>query len=528
MRPDADRLIDSERLVAPREDGGLLFEPAPGRWRWLSTSPSSHAEVRLGGKSIRDLRRAWRERVGLCGPVIVAGHQPEFFHAGVLAKNLAAAALAARLGGTAVFLAVDTDVPKTAHLRVPQVTAGGLRRLDLPIPGAEVQRSYADQPRATSDRWLGLFAQAGAALAAHGETLLPTFARAWLAGAPPQVGYVDAFGRARQASERAAGIEPLVELRVSELASGPEFGAFVAALLADAPRFGHEYNAALETYRRHHRVSAPGRPVPPLASLGDRVEVPLWISRRGHPRRRMFVRPSATGVDVFCEDEPAFSIDVAAEGSGAAWPPPEPWRVWPRALTLSAFVRLLLADLFIHGIGGARYDEMTERFASRFFTAELAPITCVSATLRLPLPRARVGVEDWLAARHAARDVRHNPQRHLAQAPAELLAARAEWVRRSEELRRAPRSRAVRVERAAIFSEIRRVNARLLEVDPWLAARYDQRVETIAASLAQDRIALDREYFYGLHRVADVRRLSALIHEQLEARPAGSARSEAS
>lgn len=528
MRPDADRLIDYERLVAPREDGGLLLEPAPARWRWLSEPPSSYADAWLGGASIGDLRRAWRERLGLRSPVIIAGHQPEFFHAGVLAKNLAAAALVARVGGTAVFLTVDTDVPKTAHLRVPQATAGGLRALDLPIPGADSQRSYTDQPPATSDRWLGLFAQAGAALSAHGETLLPIFARAWLAGAPPQVGYVDAFDRARRASERAAGIEPLVEVRVSELAAGPEFGAFVAALLADAPRFAHEYNTALESYRRRHRVSAPGRPVPPLASLGDRVEAPLWISRRGGPRRRMFVRRGATDVEVFCEDEPAFRIGLTALASNAAWPPPEPWRVWPRALTLSALVRLLLADLFIHGIGGARYDEMTEAFAGSFFAVELAPMACVSATLRLPLPRSRLGIGDWLAARHAARDVRHNPQRHLAQAPPELLAARAEWVRRSEELRRAPRSRSARVERAAIFSEIRRVNARLLEVEPWLAARYDQRVEAIAAALAQDRIALDREYFYGLHRVADVRELSALIHEQLVALSPGAARSGAS
>ena len=57
-----------------------------------------------------------------------------------------------------------------------------------------------------------------------------------------------------------------------------------------------------------------------------------------------------------------------------------------RALTTTMFSRFLLGDLFIHGIGGAKYDELGDEIARRFFGIEPPGFLTVSMTLWLGLP----------------------------------------------------------------------------------------------------------------------------------------------
>ena len=43
------------------------------------------------------------------------------------------------------------------------------------------------------------------------------------------------------------------------------------------------------------------------------------------------------------------------------------FKIRTRALTTTMFARLFLADLFIHGIGGGIYDELTDRIIERYY-----------------------------------------------------------------------------------------------------------------------------------------------------------------
>jgi hypothetical protein len=60
-------------------------------------------------------------------------------------------------------------------------------------------------------------------------------------------------------------------------------------------------------------------------------------------------------------------------------------RLRPRALFTTLYARLVLCDLFLHGIGGGKYDELTNELIARYF--QLVPPTFVvaTATMRLPL-----------------------------------------------------------------------------------------------------------------------------------------------
>ena len=64
-------------------------------------------------------------------------------------------------------------------------------------------------------------------------------------------------------------------------------------------------------------------------------------------------------------------------------------RIRPRALVTTLWARLALGDLFIHGIGGAKYDCVTDRLIERFFGLTPPRFMVVSATLHLPIQRRR-------------------------------------------------------------------------------------------------------------------------------------------
>jgi hypothetical protein len=82
-----------------------------------------------------------------------------------------------------------------------------------------------------------------------------------------------------------------------------------------------------------------------------------------------------------------------------------------RALLTAMFARVVLGNLFLHGIGGAKYDEVTDEIIRRFFGFEPPRFQVLSGTLRLPLPAFSVTSREYKELE--LRDLWFNPQRHL-------------------------------------------------------------------------------------------------------------------
>ncbi len=78
------------------------------------------------------------------------------------------------------------------------------------------------------------------------------------------------------------------------------------------------------------------------------------------------------------------------------------------------FLRLCLADGFIHGIGGAKYDEVTDAIIERWLGLKPPGFIVVTATVRLPLPTFPTTQADFEAAQRNRRDIHWNPQRHVS------------------------------------------------------------------------------------------------------------------
>jgi hypothetical protein len=113
------------------------------------------------------------------------------------------------------------------------------------------------------------------------------------------------------------------------------------------------------------------------------------------------------------------------------------------------YARLVLSDLFIHGIGGAKYDELTDLIIRRFFGIEPPAYVTATATFRLPIERPAVTLADVERCRLRIRQTRYRPESFLRdslvmedagmQQRLEALAAEKREYLAGHDLRRAPR-----------------------------------------------------------------------------------------
>jgi hypothetical protein len=341
------------------------------------------------------------------------------------------------------------------------------------------------------------------------RSMLGTYFEAF-AAAGEAADFVDQSVAARAAVERIFGVR-MLERRVSRCWMGP----LLAEVLGGAERFFECYNLALAEYRRAHAVRGHQRPIPDLARDGDRLEMPFWVMRPGEARQRLFIQLCGDSVGLYAGQR---SVGCVRREELQRWAiSPEamegcPEVVFrPRALTLTLWARMLLADLFMHGIGGAKYDRITDLLIRSYFGVEPPPMGCVSATLRLDLPRHGVSPRDQRALMDQRRDLIWNPQRHLAAGSDidELIAARARAVEQSRSLRQANGRHQTR--RREVFNQIRSINHRLLELRPEALGDLEQRIQRAQRALQEDEIATRRDYFFVMYDRAALERLCGAL-----------------
>ncbi len=476
--------------VAPVGDGEVLVDPPhPALVEAVTRNRLNLARelCHLRGHDLLGYRAAVRAQLAspVDTPVVALGHQPEFYHAGVWAKRVVAQDVAHRAGGHAVHLIVDYDRIKQRDLIVPQLSGDHVIQRRVGLPGFNQASSYehlapwtaadaaalrglgtdamsllaVEFKHATAQRWVDQYAMALTAVDAHLDIAVPMYA-------------------------------------VTQL----ELWPFFALLTGAAREFSTCYNVALHAYRGLRGIAGSLRPVPDLHVDDHRVELPLWcMAVETGERRRLFIEEQQGGLQLFAGDE---ALAALPTGPDHDWPAigrqveNRGWLVRPRALTLTMWARLFAADLFIHGIGGALYDQVTDDIIRSFFGIAPPVYGVVTATLRPALPLHGVTASTRAAALRSLRDLQHNPQRHVGAEYGDLIARRAALVDESLRLRaHQPRAHA---ERREVFNGIRKINNCLLETLGDDISRAIGHIAELDLQLASDTVALGREYFYGL------------------------------
>jgi hypothetical protein len=416
-------------------------------------------------------QRTAREQLGLPTdrPIVMTGHQAEFWHLGVLAKYLAASAFSLASKAHASWLVVDQDANEPWRISYPTVDAGAIakREWTIALTGAGRTGFAADTPTGCLPP-----------LAIADGSSLPT-----IAGPRTDALAVIATSLRAAANEPSAAhqitaatralLQPIITpdstLFASSLAKTDLFNTWLDAIARDPRACVAAYNAATQ---RH-----PGAHVRPLELTDARVELPLWRLRFGAPRRRVFAHELA------------------------AIPRHE---LAPRALLMTALLRAACCDLFIHGLGGEKYEAVTDDWIQNWASAwtpqtRLAPMAVVSATryldftstpglapdaLRIPTPDD-IARHLWLA-HHAAHDPATLGQSALANQKRQLHTTIAATPRHASQ-RRDLYTQLLTAERAAI------------EANPSRLAELRAAAATARARRREADIVFNRTWAFPLH-----------------------------
>jgi len=300
----------------------------------------------------------------------MGGHQVELWHPGILAKWYAGLALARAVEGQSVWLWVDQDDNDPTRVRVPTCGDGklGVGVWEL-APGVLVPTGTATGCRDVIEP--GVF---------DGEIC-----------AGVREGACEEIVSALRTRRNAGSLGEQMALAVHDLLGehGTQMGRVFATRLVQTTLFGE----LVERMRREPRAMASAyneaceafgdAGIRALTVRGDVVELPMWRVRQGEARM------------------PVYSTQLGEI-------PPE--QLAPRALLMTGIVRLGACDIFVHGMGGARYDRVTERWFEAWLGETLSPAVACSATLLLDLGQGRRPSEREVdRARGLAHRALHDP-----------------------------------------------------------------------------------------------------------------------
>lgn len=504
-------MLDFSRLRPPTSDGEVLVEPSHARLSAVAEGNRALLDSYVFAVLDTDVQTLRRElRRSLCAgceaPTVMTGHQPEFIHAGVWAKHVVASRLAEAFDGRAINLVVDNDAPKRTVIETPAVVQSQVRVKQVRYARLPGGASHESIPRlAKADvRYLEATVRRHLGDLYDRSSMAVYFAAMFEADGAAD--WVEQMVGARRAVERDFGVG-MIEQRVSR----SWFGPLLADLMMHHGRFMECYNGALSEYRSANRVRSANRPVPDLVCEGSRCELPVWVYRLGEPRRRLLVERAGDRMILYADSDRMGEVSLRDLGrwdrAREALRHMDGYLFRPRALSLTLWARVFVGDLFIHGIGGAKYDRITDGLIRRYYGVEPPAMACVSATLRMQLPHGEVDEAALRRARARVRDVRYNPQRHVRQTPETTALSQARRRAVAEAVALRTGARRDRVRRRAAFDRIREASAKLLEVDPSPAAAADAQLAEIAERLAQDRVARRRDFFFAMHDRVRLERL---------------------
>lgn len=521
--------ISRRRYRAPQEDRGVLVEPgfasareltktnqfqdissapAIADWPWWKVVRTAREELLRKAYDYSSRYSSFTIESGRAmgiitryQPIILSGHQPQLFHPGVWFKNFVAAKLAAATGGLAIHFLADGDVSTSSGMRVPMGSVEEPRVAEVlfDAPGEAIPW----EERAVRDRWLFESFGRRAAEAIEPFVAEPLIRDYWprvLRALPQHDGNLGrAFAQARHEIEHAWGLRTL-EVPLGEVCDGEAFRRLSVHLIRQLPWFASIYNQAVDEYRRVYKVRSKAHPVPDLALDAEGCEAPLWIWSKENPRRRrLFARSHAGSIEL--TDRAGWSVTLPSANDAAveclAEQAKQGIRIRPRALMTTLFARLFLSDLFIHGIGGGMYDQVTDEIIRRFFGVEPPAFMVATATLKLPATASNVSPDDLRRIDRELRETIWDPQRALQNSPdANVQRLIAD---KGRALTAAPTAQRHR--------EIRAINAALQPaVEPLREELQRTRVVTVDA-LHRAALLGSREFSFVLHSERELRAL---------------------
>ena len=504
---------DSERLISPPfaewADLARSNHDAASGWSFSVAGVDGRAVRSLARREALRAAAEFSAKLGVAvrdagdpeGLIVMTGHQPDLYHPGVWLKDFLLQRMADETGATALDVVVDTDGFDSVSVSSPCVPRGVKRCTHYLAFGAE-DACFVGSP-VPSMREIDDFCSAvDSMLSSLGALAIQrnfsAFGESLRSAASVADNMAELITIARRRYEASAGTDYL-ELPLTRLAKTEAWSTFVAGIALEAERFADAYNSALAEYRIASKTRSSAQPFPDLGREGGLVELPVWRIVSGR-RSAVRVEPKAHGGARLVGDGGETIVELPADGEAAVAALTASGELLaPKALTLTLFTRVFVGDLMIHGVGGGRYDRVTDAVCGRFYGIEPPAFVVATISMHLPLGTDVVTDPEVAAARERLGRFEHNPDAFVAGAEfiseadramaASLVAEKAQLVSAIS---------APDADKKSLGLRIREVNAGLAKSLGPLRERLAAELAALESQQAVSQILSDRTYPFCL------------------------------
>jgi hypothetical protein len=314
--------------------------------------------------------------------------------------------------------------------------------------------------------------------------------------------FTDLFTCARYAFLLRFGIGNL-EVPVSHISETEPFLNFFLHITANARSFVNIYNAKLAEYRRLKKISSRANPLPDLMEKGYVVELPFWIWGEGESRKDLYASVADNRrISIICEDKIVGHFDFGENSNSS-----ENLRrlrdliakgikLRPKAIVNTMYSRMFFSDLFIHGIGGAKYDLVTDEIIREFFGVDPPAYAVISATLHLPFKPFNVSNDDVIALKHVIKDMGYNPDKY---ASGEIMEDAGMMSMVSEKKDLIAKEAHNSEERHRAFERLKELNVLMKEKIRPLIKEKEKELEDLEKRIRYNSIVTNREYPFCIY-----------------------------
>jgi len=321
------------------------------------------------------------------------------------------------------------------------------------------------------------------------------------------------LGLARRLYEQE--IEPAyLEIPFSKICSSDEFLSFFLEITKNINSCSEIYNKKLDEYRKLFKIRNQAHPSPNLMIKENLIEIPFWIWREGDQRRKIFILNEEEKNYLYNESygkifpiekddsKSLFSLKTVLKKEGL--------KIRPKALLLTLYNRLFVSDLFIHGLGGAKYDLVTDEIIREFFKVEPPHFLVASCTLHLNF-KSSPGASDFKIStlKKEIRDWEFNPQRYIDELPLTKKEKNqiGELVEKKTKLIKKIKKTLSPIEKRKISEEIKAINNFMGEKVKPIKYELNKKIEREEEKMKQAKVYTFREFPYCFFSAKTLRNL---------------------
>lgn len=442
-------------------------------------------------------------------PIVQTGHEPILYHPGIWVKNYLTQYLVKKLGGgIGVNMIVDNDACNMGFMYVPILSEksasvgkvalvrnkdyvayeeivfddfGIIHQFKGEVINLLSKNILREDIKTTMEDMQDMFGQ-----------FINRIGEYYQQGCSDMVGLLTA---ARRSLEEDYGIDNL-EMPVSRMCGTDGFYHFLLHILFEAERFAKIYNEKLAEYRRIHKIRSKANPLPDLNISRDSIEIPFWVWRAGGQRAKCYMVNEGEDIKITDGAEVLVTLkkgdDVINNITRLKILTEAGIKIRPRAITTTMFSRLFFADVFIHGIGGAKYDTITDEIIKEFFGIDPPGFVTISATLYVPLDAYDLDIKVLQELLRTVRDMRYNPEQYASKETQREPA----FMNRVREKQRLLKMMTVgnADEKRRYFSQIKELNKLMItQINPELKKKQKE-IRIVRDKLVYNEVVRFREY----------------------------------